>query len=505
MIIGAGNAGMTAAATAADLGLDFIIAEKGGSACKTRNWYGAVNIDECIANGQQVDTIKLSNVLRQAYGGKNDIRVWRTWIEESAEMHTWMRAIMDQFGYAVNFDGDQGYGRGGVGVDMYVLPIQVNYVAREDCTEEHAKMARNDLIEEYIVDKGYQVTYNYDLAKLVTDDSRAVTGAIFNTSDGYVQIDAENVLLTTGGYAANPEMMAGINPILLKCITLGVFWPANTGMGIKAAMWAGAMKDPEPSSFVFDRGAVPPGTKAGYTQESIESGEPMFPSTGRQFNPGSQPFLKMNLHGERFFNESGNYDWGPFAAASQPNGVYVEVWDAGFVEDVNRFHGLGCSSSTRLMVHDMGMPLDEFLKDWLDNGSVVKADTLDELADKLGFQGEYKDNFLATIDRYNELYDAQENPDFGKEPYLLSQMRDAPFYGVTLGGALLDTSDGLRINTDMQVLNTDADVIPGLYAAGDCSGSVFAGGYYNLTHGMAVGRSMTFARHAVRYIAGDLD
>ena len=119
MIIGAGNAGMTAAATAADLGLDFIIAEKGGSACKTRNWYGAVNIDECIANGQQVDTIKLSNVLRQAYGGKNDIRVWRTWIEESAEMHTWMRAIMDQFGYAVNFDGDQGYGRGGVGVDMY--------------------------------------------------------------------------------------------------------------------------------------------------------------------------------------------------------------------------------------------------------------------------------------------------------------------------------------------------------------------------------------------------
>ena len=57
----------------------------------------------------------------------------------------------------------------------------------------------------------------------------------------------------------------------------------------------------------------------------------------------------------------------------------------------------------------------------------------------------------------------------------------------------------------MQVLNTDADVIPGLYAAGDCSGSVFAGGYYNLTHGMAVGRSMTFARHAVRRIAGDLD
>lgn len=505
LIIGAGNAGMTAAATAADLGLDFIIAEKAGQVAKTRSWYGAVNIEECLEGGQEVDTIKLNNVLRQSFCGMNDMRVVRVWIDESAEMHTWMRSIMDQFGYDVNFDGDQGDGRGGVGIEMYVPPIQVNYVAREDCSEEHAEMARNELLEEYIGDKGYQVTYNHDLAKLVTDESGAVKGAIFSTGDGYVQIDAENVLLTTGGYAANPEMVAGINPILAKCVTLGVYWPANTGMGIKAAMWAGAMKDPNAAAFVFDRGAVPPGTKGGYTQESIEAGEPAFPSTGAQFNPGTQPFLKMNLHGERFFNESGNYDWAPYAAASQPNGVYVEVWDAGFAEDVKRFHGLGCSSTTNVMINQVGKSVDEYLKDWLDNGSLIKADTLDELADKLGYEGEYKENFLATIERYNELYDAQEDPDFGKEPYLLSQMRNAPFYGVTLGGALLDTSDGLRINTDMQVLNTDADVIPGLYAAGDCSGSVFAGGYYNLTHGMAVGRSMTFARHAVRRIAGDLD
>ena len=63
-------------------------------------------------------------------------------------------------------------------------------------------------------------------------------------------------------------------------------------------------------------------------------------------------------------------------------------------------------------------------------------------------------------------------------------------------------ADGLRINADMQVLDTNAEVIPGLYAAGNCGGSVFADGYYNLTHGMACGRALTFARHAVNHIAG---
>lgn len=98
-----------------------------------------------------------------------------------------------------------------------------------------------------------------------------------------------------------------------------------------------------------------------------------------------------------------------------------------------------------------------------------------------------------------------EDVDFGKEAYMLSSIRKAPYYGVTLGGIILSTGDGLRINTDMQVYNTDGQVIPGLYAAGDCSGSIFADGYYNLTHGMACGRTLTFARHAVRHIAGDLD
>ncbi|MFR1167207.1 MAG: FAD-binding protein [Adlercreutzia equolifaciens] len=106
-----------------------------------------------------------------------------------------------------------------------------------------------------------------------------------------------------------------------------------------------------------------------------------------------------------------------------------------------------------------------------------KADTLEELADMLGFAGEAKQNFLAQVDRYNELFDAQADEDFGKEAYRLSAIRQAPFYGCWYGGSLLTTIDGLTINEEMQVLNTEGVVIEGLYAAGDCSGSLFAGTY----------------------------
>lgn len=91
LIVGAGNAGMAAAAYATDLGIDFIVAEKAGAVGATRNWYGAVNVPECTEAGKEVDTVKLNNVLRQAFGGKNDMRVVKTWLDESADMHAWVR------------------------------------------------------------------------------------------------------------------------------------------------------------------------------------------------------------------------------------------------------------------------------------------------------------------------------------------------------------------------------------------------------------------------------
>ena len=104
------------------------------------------------------------------------------------------------------------------------------------------------------------------------------------------------------------------------------------------------------------------------------------------------------------------------------------------------------------------------------------ADTLEELAEKLCVRD--VDAFIATIERYNELADLGVDEDFGKPAYQsLSHIVEPPFYGAMMMGNLLCTLDGLRINADMQVLDTNGNPIPGLYAAGNDSGGFFSGNY----------------------------
>ena len=101
------------------------------------------------------------------------------------------------------------------------------------------------------------------------------------------------------------------------------------------------------------------------------------------------------------------------------------VWDADYVADIERFDTHGCS---RMFPHSNGtepvMPIQYIdgvvLPQAREDGYIVSADTLEELAEKLGLP---KENFVATCQRYNELYDNQEDPDFGKEAFRLSQMR----------------------------------------------------------------------------------
>ena len=135
-------------------------------------------------------------------------------------------------------------------------------------------------------------------------------------------------------------------------------------------------------------------------------------------------------------------------------------------------------------------------------GCFFKADTLEELADKLGFTGTDKETFLATVERYNELYDQQNDEDFGKPAYRLSAIRKAPFYGCWLGASLLTTEQGIAINENCQALDTNNEPMPGLYITGDMSGSFFANNYPCLMAGVACGRTMTFAIKAIKQMAG---
>ena len=155
------------------------------------------------------------------------------------------------------------------------------------------------------------------------------------------------------------------------------------------------------------------------------------------------------------------------------------------------------------MVEFAGFTLPEFFE--MDGGAdtLCKADTLEELGGLLGFEGEALEQFLATCERYNELFDAQEDADFGKEAYRLSELRMPPFYGCWFGGSLLGTLDGIRINSKMQALDENYEVVPGLYAAGDASGSFFNTNYPEYIPGLAASRSVTEGRQCVKMMAVD--
>ena len=179
--------------------------------------------------------------------------------------------------------------------------------------------------------------------------------------------------------------------------------------------------------------------------------------------------------------------------------MYAQICDANILEDVKRFHTIGCSAQTRNAGED-------YIKKQMENaeteGCFFKADTIEELADKLGFAGDAKETFLATVERYNALYDAQEDTDFGKPAYRLSAIRKAPFYGCWLGASLLTTEQGIAINEKGQALDNDNQPMPGLYITGDMSGSFFANNYPCLMAGVAMGRTLTFAMKAVKQMAG---
>jgi hypothetical protein len=247
---------------------------------------------------------------------------------------------------------------------------------------------------------------------------------------------------------------------------------------------------------IFDRGLVAPGVDCGYVDDG--NGNLAFPGTVFQFNPSSQPYLKVNRRGERCANESCPYDWINFAAMQQPGGVYAVLMDTDYVQDVLDFKQYGCAKMSVDMA-EAGV-LEGMINQQIEAGLVFKADTIEELAEKLNMPAE---TLAATVGRYNELCINGIDEDFGKEAYRMHALDKAPYYGFFVGGTLLTTIDGLRINAKCQVIDDGCNIIPGLYAVGDCSGSFFSSNYPEYIVGVAIGRTLTEARHAVKTILGE--
>ena len=504
LIVGAGNGGMFAAAYAAANGLNFRVIEQNANVQDTRHWYGAVDSAAAKEAGEPAtDKAKLLSEISRYASGKCDQRVVKTWINESAAMHDFMRSILeDKYGWVCDFTSGSEAAWPAENAEHntdYLFPVQEhNYMA----SERESGLARNELLLQYIQELGYDVDFKTSLAKLEKNSDGRITGIIAQSTedDHFIRYNAnQGVLLACGGFPGNPYMMEQLDPLGTSVTTACSYSPADKGYGIRAAVWAGANLDKEAAPMLFDRGIVAPGVDAGYVDSDSAFGGKAFPGKIRQYNPGTQPFLKVNRNGERFANESCPYNDIVYAAAHQPGRVYAQICDANILEDAKRFHTIGCSAQTR---NGGEKYIQGKMDEAIEAGALFKCDTLDELADKMGFTGAAKDTFLATVERYNELYDKQNDEDFGKPAYRLSAIRTAPFYGCWLGASLLTTEQGIAINEKGQALDTNNQPLEGLYITGDMSGSFFANNYPCLMAGVAMGRTLTFAIKSVKQMAG---
>ena len=482
LVIGAGTAGLFAACAAVEEGAKTLLIEKmdeefGGSGI--RDTLGAIGSREQLEDGDNPDKFDVITELYRQSNGYGDQRLYKLWADNSGEAIDWYTDRVTEGGLRFRHEVDSHS-------EKVRYPIYDVGHSLQMSDTEGAHGATANILKKYGQDLGLEIHYNTALLCLIKED-KAVTGIYAKTEKGIVRYNAsKGVIVCTGGYSLNMDMLRALQPETAKMININYSYPGSMGDGIKACLWAGAAMDETHGGMLFDRGAVAPNQVGCQTP-------------GALFWMGSQPFLKVDLEGKRFTNESGDYDHILHTAYNLPGMTYAMVWDANYIQDMMRFDTHGCS---RMFDHENGAesvwPLDlnegVFMPMYRDQGLVVRADTIEELAEKLGLPVE---NFKATVERYNELFDKQVDEDFGKEAYRLSALRTAPFEGVRMsGGYFICTMDGIRINTDLNAVDTEGKPIEGLYVAGDCSGGYFDTSYPNLLAGAAAGRSVTFGRLA---------
>ena len=485
LVVGAGNAGLMAAARASCLGGQVMVIDKGISSTTERNWIGALGTREAAACGAKADkNLTVAELCRYA-SHRCDEKLIRLWADRSGEVVDWYYSLVRNWHPDVELHMEWDIGQGGHDT-FYVPAVMHNF---QDNNPEHAYSVSAacygfDSMISTIRANGGEIRYETALVKLEQNQAGRVTGIIATNPEGrYIRINAEKgVVLACGGYSANKAMLAAINPDAFISTVQSAGCALDTGDGIKAGMWIGADKDPDATAMLFDRGGIRPDQTA-LDNNWDEAG---------YFHLGSQPWLKVNARGERFANESQPYDFILHAGFMQPGHLYTTIYDSDWLQHVAQFHQFSCA---RIIPSDSGGRLQIFspevetriLAILEARGIVQKADTLEELAVKLRLPVE---PFVATVRRYNELCEKGVDEDFGKEAYRMIPLKTAPFYGCRQGASLQCTLDGLRINERMEVLDTSGEPIIGLYAAGDCSGSFFAHNYPEYIIGVAVGRSL---------------
>lgn len=475
VVIGAGLAGMVASLAAEEAGAVPILIEK-NQTFSARGFHNA-------AFGSRVQEemgirIDYREVIRRwvawAQGKLDEDLLWQ-FARKSGACMDWLIDIAESGGMQVGLW--DGYYKG-PNYTEYPVTHMFYVPGQPECSWNYGL---STILEKTVQSRGIEVHYNMPAVRLIREENGTVTGVIAGRSGDYTQYNAsKGVIITTGDYASDMEMLERYNPFALQADAQLYFPQAtNFGEGHKIAMWAGAaMQKVEPHATVihFEAGAM------------------------------SYFFLHVNGQGKRFKNEDVNIQSKSCTKLLEPGGIAWTVYDANGLKDVQKTISTGLGGGlfwdqvTRLMGEEWDLEAEkELLQEHIRSGKVVTANTIEELAQKMKVPVE---NFKATVARYNQLAAQKDDPDYGKRAELLTPIVKPPFYAGKLLATILTASGGLRTNTKCEVLDKYDHPIKNLYVAGSTAGDFFANDYPTICPGIGHGRCITFGRIAGTIAAG---
>nr|WP_320192492.1 FAD-dependent oxidoreductase [uncultured Desulfobacter sp.] len=479
-IAGGGLSGLSAALTAVENGLKVIVLEKlpflGGAGLFPEGSLG-IGTRFQMKNGIKTTT-------DEVFAKAMDFHHWRC----NAAV---IRTLFNESGKTIDWLEDQG---------VEIKAIRTMFPPEKSLQIWHIFKGSGARVVK-ILSKGIQKNDGLILTetpakKLIINDEKTVCGVVAENKNGEsFEVYAKAVIIATGGFASSREMLnkyvPDVNtPGMEKLMYRGPLVDGRTGDGINMALAA--------SASLSGMGAIAGNSPYLDCEPAIRQFRG--PEHLQQVRCAlSQPFLWVNKHGDRFYNESlGSVFSDVYNAMTSNGGLMWSIFD----DNMRKFmveQGPLTPFNAIVVPGQKMTALDKGIQQGIESGFAFKADTIEALADQIKIKPE---KLKETIERVNRYAERKIDPDFNRKPAHLVKFDTirGPYFALKGLRAFFLTLGGVKINSKMQALNSNEDVIPGLYVTGQDMGGLYDSTYDLLVEGSASSFALSSGRIAVKSI-----
>ncbi|QLG45029.1 FAD-dependent oxidoreductase [Costertonia aggregata] len=327
------------------------------------------------------------------------------------------------------------------------------------------------LWEKYVASGNIDIYFEHSFTGLGKTGERYDT-VVCDTPSGEQNHEGKNIIITTGGYGSNPAYFQekhGDIPLVSSC------YPTATADGHMVVEKHGAQ-------FRMSDFHLP---SLGGMEEEAGSGRVDFNKAWAMVLTSvyRQPRdIYVNAHGKRFIREDEvSPETRELTTMKQPDWCFWVVFDEKALTS-NDHNG----NHNPIVI---GWTVEQIKEEAKKNRALMMADTIEELAGKTGLPA---DNLRNTIEQYNTMVETKYDPDFGRE-FLEDSIQEAPFYALKVHASVLVTFGGIKVNKDLQILDTEGEPMEGLYGAGEFLGLGATSGS-SFCSGMAITPALGFGR-----------